>query len=531
MQLKNKFWFLMSFLVVLNFLGCGGGGGGGSDASNGPTGPSIGDVLNDPNTLLHNTTLADSGKVDVVGTSQGKINAITFNNISVGNRFGMVFSALTSDKGKYRIIGNGGGGTELASILQSPVVSDGQGRFSSQAEADQEMYQKRCESLRQKRGSLKPSVKADPTYNNSGEKIGDSVKFWAYSKSVAGNGQEYTQRTGILRRIGNYCKLFVDPDVYNGLSAVNGTYAITEAQLDDIQSKFDQYVYPLVSQGYGPPDDVDNDGKVTILFSPMYSKLGFAGLFDTVHIEGGQYSNHRDMIVVFTPYSQFSGSEWESVALQTTAHEFQHLANFSYRFLRGYDAEEVWLDEGLAVGAEARYRILTGDKASNDNRFGEFVNATRNTSLLGFSWQLACYGDGGMFTHYLFERGGADLIKQLVQSNLIGVNNINHVYSSFGGFYSIYRDWSMAVFTECHKPYVNRSNIDPIYKYSADLGLDLTARTNKIGLQDRFQTTLSETAMAFLIVQVPMNLIGSQMTMYYESPDTASMSCSIIKLN
>ncbi|MBF0407019.1 MAG: hypothetical protein HQM10_06685 [Candidatus Riflebacteria bacterium] len=527
MKIRTQFFLLM--MLMFSLVGCGGGGGGGGSIDD-SGGSVIDDILANPNTIIRTASLVDSGAASDLGMTSGKPNVVKLQSVVPNSKYGIVFSTLTTLKGKYRVLGNGGGGKTLASIMSvsenDSVLTDN--FFPSQSSADQEMFLKRQSLLNNPDARLNTSRRLSTLA--SLEKVGDEVEFWAYSKSVSGGGDQYTKRKGILRRIGEYCKIFVDPDSYNDLSAVSGQYKITDEDLNDLQSKFDSTIYPLLTSDYAQPLDVDNDGKLTIFFSPMYSRLGFAGLFDTLHLEGGAQSNNRDMFVIFTPYSQFNGIEWRKVALETISHEFQHLVNFSYRHSKGFQSEEVWLDEALSVGVEARYRILTGDRAGED-RFNDYIKTVKNTALTGFSWDLRYYGAAGLFAHYLYERGGGASIRKLVQTDSVGLNNVNQVFSAYGGFYRMFQDWSVALFCESHKKLIsNIEKVTSINKYHVDMGFNLASTTTRISPNEKFEASISENAMAFLILEIPSNWPSSEVVIAYESPDTASLSCSVMKL-
>ena len=344
-QSGNLLSTLFTFIVLVSLTGCGGGGGGGGGATDNPVGPSV-----KPDAVTLNLTSLTKNQVTQVGFSHRQL-ALTVPADGSSRRYGVVITAENPVVGNaFRLLGNGGGGTKLPSLRAESLLEPNPA-FPNQAAADAVMRGYRPKAA--PAGSLpRAAVRAA---NTSAEKVGDEITFNAYSGGYFGSS--YTTRKGVLRRRGQYCKIFVDPDAYQGLSAVNsGPYQVTEADLDVMQTRFDQTIYPFITQNYGNTYDKDADGRVTIFLSPLYTRLGFAGLFDPVHLSDRSVenvSNERDMFVIFTPDASFNGQTWQKVALETICHEFQHLANYVARRVVGNKTnEDAWLDEALPVGAD-----------------------------------------------------------------------------------------------------------------------------------------------------------------------------------
>ncbi|MBF0500614.1 MAG: hypothetical protein HQM09_10820 [Candidatus Riflebacteria bacterium] len=542
----RRFVLVLSLATAIGLLGCGGGGGGGgSGTGTSPVGPTIFSPRTDslkvdipalsPGQMSSEISFARQQLVMNLGSAvAGSVRGDLAADTATVRHFGLVVTTGSTTGGSFRLQGNGGGGVVLSSIRGDMSGSMRALAFPNQALFDK-MRNDRAHAniLAAKATGSRKSLRG--AVSTAGEKIGDSVSFMLYSSSGL-NGGNYTSRTGVLRRIGKTCKLFVDPDAYNGLSATVGTWTITEEDLDIMMNRFDDFVYPLITQNYGPTYDMDTDGHITIVLSPLVTQLGFAGLFDTEHLEtrSAQHpnSNERDMISVFTPNGSFNGTNWRNVALETTTHEFQHLANFvAHRFTNNLSFEEdVWLDESLAVGAEARYRILVGDTAGED-RFRDYTRSMRNTSLVNFGSTLANYGAGGLFSHYMYERAGSDSIKAIVNSDYKGIDNVDHVAAPFGGFQGILRDWSVALFAECHKTLFDYTKLDAAHRYKVDLGLNLSQTTTHVSNLAAFETSISPTSMSFAIIEVPVGASGNAAQLVLDDPDNGSMSATLIRLD
>lgn len=413
-------------------------------------------------------------------------------------------------------------------------------RQPNQIWAEQEMRRRR---------SLPPAINdAGPqpqaavrAANNSGEQLFDEVTFNLYSRSVYGMGTDYTRRTCVLRRIGQFCKIFVDknPSPARGLSAVTGPNAITEAELDQFVRDFDTVAWPLLRDGYGPTWDVDQDGKVTYVFSPLYTELGFAGLFDTAHLEPSHpQTNQRDMVVIFTPdVSGQAGSTWDHerwlpAARETMVHECQHIINYSAHMHynnTGFE-EAVWLDEALSVSAEARFRINRGDPAGED-RFNSWASGRPNSyALTDFSWDVAKYGMLGLWGHYLFEQGGTESVRLLVQGNVQGKNNIDARFASRGGMEGLFPDWAAAVFSEGmrRQGLVNYGALDDRHKFKANLDLNLAFTSVPFG--SSATTSVRGYGASFLYLTPPSGYNQNSFRFVVYAPDTPNLRCVLMRL-
>lgn len=535
---------LAILIGIGTLVGCGGGGGGSdpglsgtsSGQSNTPVGPEAGVTY----TPLPNLAVGNLTTIPSIAAQPGSIlqtplrteeHALIVTTAPVGTR-----------ESEYRLVGNGGTITNLPSIRsdEAPTASVRGGlRAPAQALGDREMRQR----SRQHRPVDRSSVRA--TRRATVENVGDIITLWVYSQSVSwGGGQKYTQRRGQIKKIGAHCKILVDPDPSaNGLSAASGPSAITQEHIDQFADRFDNVIYSLITTGYGNTFDKDGDGKVTIYFSPHYNNLGFAGLFDSVHLYtrgaagvlDSQYSNERDMFVIMCPDvtgiegSTWSHTRWFSAAAETIAHEFQHLVNHATRRLEhDWPEEHEWLDEALSMGAELRYRRLIGDPATED-RFGYWANNPDYYSLTNFAWNLGNYGMVGLFAHFLLEQGGPDAIRGLVQTNRVGIQNIDGQFAARGGFNGMFQDWSVAIFAEGNKSWFDRNLLPTRQRYAEDMGINLVPQTGRINYAYPFSGYMKGAGVRFIRLQPYTGYTTAQAILTLRDPDSGGMRATILR--
>lgn len=536
MHVNDRIWSIYIVIAIicsaLSLSGCGGGGGGSPVAST----PALPDT---PLISLKPADLATSGESIANPFNQGALG-LSIPTVTKSERYAVL---LANSGSASTIKVNGGGGTAIGSVRSSLTAAVPPSRPVCGTPA-----------LRESRKQLRASaIRANrvPTVRMAtiGEKLNDVVSFSIYSGGVSGlYNATYTKRNGVLRRIGEHCKLFVDPESSpNGLSAVTGAYAITEAQLDTMVASFDQNIYPLMTQQYGPSYDMDHDGKVAVFLSPLVTQNGFAGFFDTEHFTTSVDSNQRDMFCMWTPSSTYQTGLWLAATCETIAHEFQHLINYSDRLVKnGYNTdtvveEEVWLDEALSMGAEIRYRLVVGDPAT-EGRFINYMYELSTKSLTSFGNSLADYGRVGLFAHYLFERGTASRIKMLVTSGLRGKENINaafadHVIPELRTFDGIFKNWTKAVFVEMNRENISDLSVIPQWqRFSEDFDLNrsqTTAITYGAGAQDY----LPENTLTMFIFKPSTGYSADSFALYLqavtgtEQQTSALIDCTVMRLN
>lgn len=515
----NRYSFSVLFTVFFMLLGLGltgCGGGGGSPSGPGSSSPNSivkdgSEVLADDAQTLDSNTTARSIYVDVPATNTPA-------------SFALVIGNLASVKQDVQII---------PQSYRMSVFSDVKSISRSvrkRQPTERDLIRLRTEKLRHNLNranrayemsriltqGLRPSSKVN---DNSNEQEGDIVTMNIISNT---RGSQYSERSFRLKKISDSgrLKIFVDTEAYNGYDPNSGTYRVKQSDIDHFADEFDEHIYPLLTESYGEVYDIDNDGALSLVISPIYAAFGYAGLFNSAHMEpDNPNSNMRDMIAVWSPSKGWTGDKWLEATRETIAHEMQHIVNYSARRYRNdtYDKtarmEEVWLDEGLAVAVEARYRLMRGDPV-RENRFDSWAEKPSSVGMTdGFGYTFdglifQKYGMNGLFNYYLWEQGGNDAIKALVQNELRGIDNINSVFSSRGGMNGMFSDWKMAAMIEGlrNDGIVDISKIDDKLRYSdeSDFQLPLDYSILKFG-QSTEEVSLRSYGVAFYLLTQPEN--------------------------
>jgi hypothetical protein len=197
---------------------------------------------------------------------------------------------------------------------------------------------------------------------------------------------------------------------------------------------------------FGSYSDVDGNGKILMLVSPVVNRLeecapgdcscGFiAGFFNprdlyaSPPVQAGT-TNHAEIIYLLAADPtgvwdcQFPVDETATENLGTIPHEHEHLISFSRRlFSEGGVAQVTWLEEGMAHMAED----LNGDNSSNISR-GKLYRANPSAiSLENNTAPLEQRGGIYLMLRLLADRYGTGILKNIVQSKCTGRACIQNV--------------------------------------------------------------------------------------------------------
>jgi len=236
------------------------------------------------------------------------------------------------------------------------------------------------------------------------------------------NGEgSFEEVTAVARHVGSRAVIYVDRNAPEG--------GFREGDLAAFGGEFDDPIHPVVTDVFGDESDLDGNGRVVILFTPVVNGLtergsgSFVGgfFFGIDLLEDREGSNGGEIFyaLVPDPEGEFGDPRSRHRVLETVpailAHEFQHMVHFNERVLvRGAPSTEaLWLSEALATASEdlvARTFFARGrPERARAFREGNYVRAIRffrdpgDVSLVVSSGQgsLAERGAGWLFIRYL----------------------------------------------------------------------------------------------------------------------------------
>ena len=265
--------------------------------------------------------------------------------------------------------------------------------------------------------------------------IGDSCQFQVIDKD-----QRFVTVSGLLRAVSQRARIYQDATApANGLS---------NADFQALGASFDDPIYSAVTAAYGNPSDMDSNGKIIILLTPVVNALtprgspGFiAGFFYGCDLLAPTFcpgSNGGEIFytMVADPGAQFGDARSVTTVTRSLppvlGHEFMHMIHFGAR----HATEALWLAEGLAHHAEdviADVYAARGDAANAQQyRIQNYTRATRYlreptaTSLVAENGTgtLEMRGASWLFVKYLVGQHGAAILRSIVQAQNFSVTNI-----------------------------------------------------------------------------------------------------------
>lgn len=200
---------------------------------------------------------------------------------------------------------------------------------------------------------------------------------------------------------------------------------VADSALTSIAAGFTGTILPRAHQYFGEESDVDGNGRVDILFSPIVAKSAAAwvspcDLIDPKIDPGCAVSNLMDLIYIAPPNAPGAGGQDPESMLETLAHEFQHLIYFHRKYRLNSNTaglENPYITEGLSHLAQD----LLGYQSLNLYHVAETLDHLDIVSLpnmlsntrLGYQAEeldTAQRGTGYLLLRYLFDQAGGDAV-------------------------------------------------------------------------------------------------------------------------
>ena len=311
--------------------------------------------------------------------------------------------------------------------------------------------------------------------------------------------QQYTVST-VLRGIGNFCYIFVEEAEWNTRVTAETVASIVRAFDAATPANPTQGIYPTLTGFFGPPPDIDENGKIILLLLNIrdanHASQYTAGFFNPADQNRGVlrtpgfrrfpiHSNEADILYIDTqPLNPNS-----EVAHNVIAHEFLHLIHW-----RHDPHEATWVDEGCAGYASflCGYSVL--------EHIGAFE---KKPSVSLIAWPegeldaLPHYGAAFLWMLYLHEQyGGIGTLIEIVQNrgtSLTGVADALALRGVRQKISNIFIEWKLANYLSDY--HAVRLSLSPqrwhnSYPSGAQEGKLSNFSANYIGFEDAGGLTL-----------------------------------------
>ena len=272
------------------------------------------------------------------------------------------------------------------------------------------------------------------------QQVNESVDFFVDPTYDLSKREEIS---AILQRINPNAYFYIDNDWWQNLD--KKTQSEVEKALYSLDEEFKNKIYPILTSTYGTEwkPGIDKESRITILIHPIVKEA--AGYFNN----GDEYpksqnpkSNEREMVYLNADYIT------NPLAKSFLAHEFVHLITFN-RKEKIYGAEEeVWLNEARAEYAPTLLGYDSEYEGSNLEKRVKIFLENPSDSLTEWLGEEVDYGGLNLFTQYLVEQYGIEILADSLKSKEIGIKSLNEALEKnyFNiDFSQIFTDWTITV--------------------------------------------------------------------------------------
>ncbi len=260
--------------------------------------------------------------------------------------------------------------------------------------------------------------------------------------------QSRAQLTATLIRITPSLYFYLDDYWWNSLTA--GEQQVIKASLQDLGEEFEGHIYPRITDVFGREwrPGIDNDDHITILLHPMAATTGgYINTADEYSRLQNVFSNQREMIYLNTSFLT------TVLAKSYLAHEFTHLIVFNQKEKKFGKPEEIWLNEMRADYAPTLLGYDEDYQNSNLKRRVITFLQFPTDSLTEWQGRDADYGVMNMFSQYLVEQYGLEILADSLFLDKLGIASINQALVNNGfseTFADIFTDWTITnVLNDC----------------------------------------------------------------------------------
>jgi hypothetical protein len=278
--------------------------------------------------------------------------------------------------------------------------------------------------------------------------VGQRRTFHVCNTVTCNKAEDFTTVTATLMYVGTHAAIYQD-----AAAPANG---FAGGDFQALGQVFDGDLYGVDTRAFGVESDVDENGRVLILFTPVVNQLTpkaqcstsfVTGFFFSIDIDPAfkddNRSNQAEVFYAIVPDPQgtasctFSTSSVRRLVPVTFVHEFQHMISYYHHvLLRGGSSEALWLNEGMSHLAEELggwHFLSQGDTTAFSNfAVGDLYNAFKYLKDPGAHYAFFGQGTGTLeerggawlFLRWVVDQFGEDVIRRMSETGRRGTDNI-----------------------------------------------------------------------------------------------------------
>jgi len=278
-------------------------------------------------------------------------------------------------------------------------------------------------------------------------KVGDVRDFRVCSVVTCSDPADFAAVTAVAKYVGEHAALYVDRAAPDTLSA---------ADLESIGRLFDEELYDVASNAFGAESDVDENGHVLILMTPVVNGLTplsdcetaiVTGFFFAIDIDpafkNDSRSNQGEVFYALTPDPagdagcQQPVDRVERLVPVTFMHELQHMISYhQHVLLRGGGSEVLWMNEAMSHLSE-ELAALHFEALGNQDLFSQFAIGNLYNAYQYLTSPVKYYvlfqsgtgtlqerGAAWLLLRWLVDQFGPDIVRRLAETDSTGAGNI-----------------------------------------------------------------------------------------------------------
>lgn len=275
--------------------------------------------------------------------------------------------------------------------------------------------------------------------------FGDSANFYIDSNY---DSSARSQTTAMLVKTTSNLYFYVEKKWWD--DQVPNKQSEILSNLDRLSAEFQNKIYPTLTSVFGSEwkPGVDGDVKITILFHQMKDGAGgyFRSADEYLKLQISD-SNEREML--YLPLDKIDNSDIKVFL----AHELVHLITFNQKDKIFDVQEEVWLNEARADYSSTILGYDSSYSGSNLQKRVQTFLEKPTDSLTEWQESKYDYGVASLFTHYLIDHYGIDILIDSLKSKFVGINSINYALKKNGAkedFSQVFTNWTItSVVNDC----------------------------------------------------------------------------------
>ncbi len=306
----------------------------------------------------------------------------------------------------------------------------------------------------------------------AGVEIGDQRAFRVCDKVTCSEIEDFAEVRAEVKYVGTHAVIYADLETPAG--------GFTAGDFSEMGALFDSDLYEVATVAFGAESDLDRNGAVLVLLTPVVNGLTeeaecsesfITGFFFPIDVDprysGDRRSNQAEIFYSMvadpegTVTCEHSIDRVKRLVPITFIHELQHMINFTQHvIIRGSSSEQTWLNEAMshiseelgglhfdALGDQSRFTAFALGNLFNAYQYLEdpqqqFLLYRTGTGTLeerGASW---------LFLRWIADQFGAGVFRRLTETGLVGTENL--VAATGEPMSRLLADWFLANYLSDH---------------------------------------------------------------------------------